>query len=209
MPDKASPNEPNFTTLSGTPVQRAYTLADLGGFDTARELGAPGEFPYTRGIHKTMYRGGLWTMRQFSGFENEHAGAVLGKPSYLFPSNPPASGAIIERAPSRCSTPASPARLSSAATTALPPTASASCSASPPRSRRPRPSPWWSTGRGGIDDIRNWLSPPTETPAGRRSRTPAGFRAAGRAGAVSVQRARLKEDPIVASQRRSSGPGLR
>ena len=62
MPDRS------FTTLSGTPVNRLYGPADLDGFDPARELGAPGEFPYTRGIHKTMYRGRLWTMRQFSGF---------------------------------------------------------------------------------------------------------------------------------------------
>jgi len=57
-----------FLTLSGTPVKRLYTPADLEGFDPAVELGEPGEFPYTRGIHPTMYRGRLWTMRQFSGF---------------------------------------------------------------------------------------------------------------------------------------------
>ena len=64
MPDRP------FTTLSGTPVNRLYTPADLSeaGFDSARDLGQPGEFPYTRGIHQTMYRGRLWTMRQFSGF---------------------------------------------------------------------------------------------------------------------------------------------
>jgi len=57
-----------FTTLSGAPVERLYTAESLDGFDTAAELGEPGEFPYTRGIHQTMYRGRLWTMRQFSGF---------------------------------------------------------------------------------------------------------------------------------------------
>jgi methylmalonyl-CoA mutase N-terminal domain/subunit len=45
-----------------------YTPADLAGFDYAAQLGAPGEYPYTRGIHRTMYRGRLWTMRQFAGF---------------------------------------------------------------------------------------------------------------------------------------------
>jgi methylmalonyl-CoA mutase N-terminal domain/subunit len=54
----------NFTTLSGIPVQASYGREDLRGF----EPGAPGSFPYTRGIHKDMYRGRLWTMRQFSGF---------------------------------------------------------------------------------------------------------------------------------------------
>src|SRR5256886_14870749 len=45
-----------------------YTAADLGGFDYAGQLGAPGEYPFTRGIHPTMYGGRLWTMRQFAGF---------------------------------------------------------------------------------------------------------------------------------------------
>src|SRR5438309_514593 len=45
-----------------------YTAADLAGFDYARQLGAPGEYPFTRGIHPTMYGGRLWTMRQFAGF---------------------------------------------------------------------------------------------------------------------------------------------
>jgi methylmalonyl-CoA mutase N-terminal domain/subunit len=57
-----------FTTLSGVPVERLYTPSDLADFDYARELGDPGEYPFTRGIHRTMYRGRVWTMRQFSGF---------------------------------------------------------------------------------------------------------------------------------------------
>ena len=60
--------ERSFTTISGVPIQPLYGPQDLGGFDAARDLGAPGEFPYTRGIHRDMYRGKLWTMRQFSGF---------------------------------------------------------------------------------------------------------------------------------------------
>ncbi|MGH9475955.1 MAG: acyl-CoA mutase large subunit family protein [Terriglobales bacterium] len=58
-----------FTTLSGVPVQRVYTPADLpAAFAPARDIGEPGLPPYVRGIHETGYRGKLWTMRQFSGF---------------------------------------------------------------------------------------------------------------------------------------------
>ena len=60
--------ETSFTTVSGVPVERLYTPADLAGFDYHRDLGDPGEYPFTRGIHPTMYRGRVWTMRQFSGF---------------------------------------------------------------------------------------------------------------------------------------------
>src|SRR5882672_2254606 len=52
-------------TVQKKPV---YTAADLNGFDAERQLGRPGEYPFTRGIHPTMYRGKLWTMRQFAGF---------------------------------------------------------------------------------------------------------------------------------------------
>src|SRR2546423_9576776 len=45
-----------------------YTPADMNGFDVERQLGKPGEYPFTRGIHPTMYRGRLWTMRQYAGF---------------------------------------------------------------------------------------------------------------------------------------------
>src|SRR5207237_10670130 len=57
-----------FTTISGEPIGPLYTADDLEGFDPARDLGEPGAFPYTRGIHPTMYPGRLWTMRQFVGF---------------------------------------------------------------------------------------------------------------------------------------------
>ena len=57
-----------FTTISGHPIRRLYTPADLPNFDPERDLGLPGQPPYTRGIHASMYRGRLWTMRQFSGF---------------------------------------------------------------------------------------------------------------------------------------------
>jgi methylmalonyl-CoA mutase N-terminal domain/subunit len=57
-----------FTTISGRPIDRLYTPDDLSGFDYHRDLNNPGEFPYTRGIHPTGYRGRLWTMRQFAGY---------------------------------------------------------------------------------------------------------------------------------------------
>jgi methylmalonyl-CoA mutase, N-terminal domain len=60
--------EKSFTTLSGVPIHGLYTSADLAGFDYDRDLADPGQFPFTRGIHETMYRGRIWTMRQFSGF---------------------------------------------------------------------------------------------------------------------------------------------
>jgi len=65
---KSPERQKEFTTLSGVPINRLYTPADIPGFDYAQELGDPGEYPYTRGIHPTMYRGKIWTMRQFSGF---------------------------------------------------------------------------------------------------------------------------------------------
>ncbi len=63
-PERAS----EFTTVSSYPIRRLYTEADLADWNPERDLGAPGEPPYTRGIHPTMYRGRLWTMRQFAGF---------------------------------------------------------------------------------------------------------------------------------------------
>jgi methylmalonyl-CoA mutase N-terminal domain/subunit len=65
---KSPERQEEFTTLSGVPIKRLYTPADLSDFDYSQDLGDPGEYPYTRGIHPTMYRGKLWTMRQFSGF---------------------------------------------------------------------------------------------------------------------------------------------
>jgi len=64
LPERAA----EFTTVSGHPIRRLYTPADLTDWDPERDLGDPGQPPYTRGIHATMYRGRLWTMRQFAGF---------------------------------------------------------------------------------------------------------------------------------------------
>jgi len=56
------------TTISGIPLKRVYTPEDVRDLDYEKHLGEPGSFPYTRGIHRTMYRGRVWTMRQFAGF---------------------------------------------------------------------------------------------------------------------------------------------
>jgi methylmalonyl-CoA mutase N-terminal domain/subunit len=56
------------TTVSGRPIEPLYTRNDLNGFDDETDLGYPGQYPFTRGLHASMYRGRLWTMRQFAGF---------------------------------------------------------------------------------------------------------------------------------------------
>ncbi len=57
-----------FTTVSGKEIAGLYAPDDLEGFDYAEKLGFPGDYPYTRGVQASMYRGRIWTMRQFSGF---------------------------------------------------------------------------------------------------------------------------------------------
>jgi methylmalonyl-CoA mutase N-terminal domain/subunit len=66
--EKNPERQTEFTTVSNYPIRGLYTPADLEGWNPDRDLGYPGEPPYTRGIHSTMYRGRLWTMRQFAGF---------------------------------------------------------------------------------------------------------------------------------------------
>jgi len=70
--NSAGPRERDvpFETSSGKPVKAEYTPADLDGFDYMEQLGLPGEFPYTRGVQPTMYRGRFWTMRQYAGFSD-------------------------------------------------------------------------------------------------------------------------------------------
>jgi len=63
-PERRSP----FRTSSGIEVRDLYTAADIAGLDEARDLGRPGEYPYTRGVQPTMYRSRFWTMRQYAGF---------------------------------------------------------------------------------------------------------------------------------------------
>jgi methylmalonyl-CoA mutase N-terminal domain/subunit len=57
-----------FETMSGVPVERVYGPADLPGWKYEERLGQPGQYPFTRGVYPTMYRGRLWTMRMFAGF---------------------------------------------------------------------------------------------------------------------------------------------
>ncbi len=64
--ERAAPGDAR--TLSGEPLKPLYTAEDLAGFDANAKLGSPGAYPFTRGIYPTMYRGRLWTMRQFAGF---------------------------------------------------------------------------------------------------------------------------------------------
>jgi methylmalonyl-CoA mutase, N-terminal domain len=63
-----SSSKKRFKNLSGVDIQRVYDPTDVKELDYGRDLGMPGEFPFTRGIYPTMYRGRLWTMRQFAGF---------------------------------------------------------------------------------------------------------------------------------------------
>lgn len=65
---RSKDNGLKYTTVSGEPVNVLYGPHDIEGHDYMRDLGFPGEFPYTRGIHPNGYRGKIWTMRQFAGF---------------------------------------------------------------------------------------------------------------------------------------------
>jgi methylmalonyl-CoA mutase, N-terminal domain len=58
----------SFTTISGRPIEPLYGPAQISGISYPRDIGDPGVFPYTRGVHQSMYRGRTWTMRQFAGF---------------------------------------------------------------------------------------------------------------------------------------------
>jgi len=60
--------KPSFLTTSSDPIARLYTPLDVPDLDHDRDLGLPGEYPYTRGVHPTLYRSKLWTMRMFAGF---------------------------------------------------------------------------------------------------------------------------------------------
>jgi methylmalonyl-CoA mutase N-terminal domain/subunit len=61
-------DKPKFFTSSNIPINELYTPEDLSDFDYSRDLSYPGKFPFTRGVQKDMYRGRLWTMRQYAGF---------------------------------------------------------------------------------------------------------------------------------------------
>jgi len=66
--DRSPERQEEFTTESGIPVHRLYTPLDLADLDYNKELGFPGQYPYTRGVYPSMYRGRLWTMRNYAGF---------------------------------------------------------------------------------------------------------------------------------------------
>jgi len=66
--DRFGERQAEFVTTSSALVERLYTPADSADFDYERDLGFPGQYPFTRGVHPTMYRGRLWTMRMFAGF---------------------------------------------------------------------------------------------------------------------------------------------
>ena len=66
--DKPAAEGAPFTTISGRPIAPLYDAEDVASLDYGRDLGEPGQFPFTRGVHETMYRGKVWTMRQFAGF---------------------------------------------------------------------------------------------------------------------------------------------
>src|SRR3990170_5836723 len=64
LPERQGP----FITTSSEPVERLYTPLDVANLDYMESLGMPGEYPFTRGVHPTLHRGRLWTMRMFAGF---------------------------------------------------------------------------------------------------------------------------------------------
>jgi methylmalonyl-CoA mutase N-terminal domain/subunit len=67
-PASSTERKPRFMTISGLPVERLYTPSSVSSSDAESCPGFPGEYPFTRGIYPTMYRGRLWTMRQYAGF---------------------------------------------------------------------------------------------------------------------------------------------
>src|SRR3984957_13159928 len=81
---RRAPRKEKFTTLSGLPLETLYTAETLASQNPEKSIGYPGEFPYTRGIYPTMYRGRFWTMRQYASFasaaeSNESYRYLLGK----------------------------------------------------------------------------------------------------------------------------------
>src|ERR1019366_1885362 len=80
----APPRKEPPTTVSSVPIEALYTPSDLDDFDPDTDLGYPGQYPFARGVHASMYRSRLWTMRQFAGFgsaaqTNERFKFLLGK----------------------------------------------------------------------------------------------------------------------------------
>ena len=78
---RAAERKEQFVTTSGEPIRRLYTPLDVAGLDYLDDLGNPGDYPYTRGVHSTLYRGKPWTMRMFAGFGS--AEETNGRYKYL------------------------------------------------------------------------------------------------------------------------------
>ena len=68
LPERYAADRAAFITTSSEPINRLYTPQDISELDYESDLGLPGEYPYTRGVHPTLYRSKLWTMRMFAGF---------------------------------------------------------------------------------------------------------------------------------------------
>ena len=66
--NKIPERKAEFVNTSGIPIQRVYTPLDMQEFDYLKQLGMPGQYPYTRAVQPTAYRGRFWTMRQYAGF---------------------------------------------------------------------------------------------------------------------------------------------
>ena len=79
-PQKTEQRKPRFATSSDIELKPYYTPSDVAA-DPDRDVGQPGEFPYTRGVQPTMYRGRFWTMRQYAGF----ASAAESNRRYRYP----------------------------------------------------------------------------------------------------------------------------
>src|ERR1700724_3676924 len=80
-----------FTTLSGIPLERVYTPDAVVDSEREESIGFPGEYPFTRGIYPTMYRGRLWTMRQYAGFgtvQNDVLKEYIARGTYIYPVRP-------------------------------------------------------------------------------------------------------------------------
>ena len=75
--------EAGFSTMSGHPIEAIYGPEDVAG-DVEEKVGAPGEYPFTRGPYPSMYRGKLWTMRQFAGFGGSRIAARRKQPPRRF-----------------------------------------------------------------------------------------------------------------------------
>ena len=77
-----------FITTSSEPIERVYTPLDIKDLDYEKDLGMPGEYPYTRGIHPTLHRGKLWTIRRLSGFNTPEETNRLYREEYELQEQP-------------------------------------------------------------------------------------------------------------------------